>query len=151
MDLRKLRLEQLDRSLAEPIHDVQTQIPTGGWLKTIRDALGITTRQFAKRLGVSQANVIKTEQSEAHGTITLNQLRKIAEALDCTVVYSLIPRAPLSEVIDRQAQFAAEKLVGRTAHSMSLENQAVRRSITDEQVKTMKQDLLSGRWSRLWD
>jgi predicted DNA-binding mobile mystery protein A len=65
--------------------------PNRGWIKAIREALGMTTVQLAKRLGVKQPSVTALEQSEAKGTIELATLRRVAEALDCVLVYALVP------------------------------------------------------------
>ena len=76
--------------------------PVRGWIKAIREALGMTTAQLAKRLGVRQPSVVALEQSEARGTIELATLRRVAEALDCTLVYALIPNKPLEATIREQ-------------------------------------------------
>ena len=69
--------------------------PVRGWIKAVREALGMTTAQLAKRLGMKQPSVVAIEQSEAKGTIELATLRRVAEALDCTLVYALVPNKPL--------------------------------------------------------
>src|SRR5487761_199273 len=63
--------------------------PTRGWIKAIREALGMSSEQLAKRLGVKQPTVAAIERSETRGTIELATLRRAAEALDCTLVYAL--------------------------------------------------------------
>src|ERR1700689_4095382 len=73
--------------------------PVRGWTKAVREALGMTTAQLAKRLGVKQPSVVALEQSEAKGTIELATLRRVAEALDCTLVYALVPNKPLETTL----------------------------------------------------
>ena len=75
---------------------VRQSKPVRGWIKAIREALGMTAEQLAKRLGVKQPSVVALEQSEAKGTIELATLRRVAEALDCTLVYALVPNKPRS-------------------------------------------------------
>src|SRR5450432_2560904 len=65
--------------------------PLRGWIKAVREALGITTAQLAKRLGMKQPSVVAIERSEAKSTIELATLRRVAEALDCTLVYASVP------------------------------------------------------------
>ena len=50
--------------------------PVRGWIKAIREALGMTAEQLAKRLGVKQPSVVAFEQSEVKGTIELATLRR---------------------------------------------------------------------------
>src|SRR6266404_8337614 len=72
--------------------------PVRGWIKAIREALGMSTAQLAMRLGVKQPSVVALEQSEAKGTIELATLRRVAKALDCTLVYALVPGKPLEAI-----------------------------------------------------
>jgi predicted DNA-binding mobile mystery protein A len=84
--------------------------PSGGWIRAARDALGMTTRQLAGRLGVSQSAVTQLERSEVEGGIRLDSLRRTADALDCDLVYLLVPRGGSYEAI---IQRRARELAGR--------------------------------------
>ena len=75
----------------------RAQRPPKGWLRAVRDALGMTTAQLGKRLGVSQPRIVELEQSEVSGRVTLNTLQRAAEALGCRLVYALVPDRPLSD------------------------------------------------------
>jgi predicted DNA-binding mobile mystery protein A len=99
--------------------------PARGWTKAIREALGMTTVQLAKRLGVKQPSVVALEQSEAKGTIELATLRRIAEALDCTLVYALVPKKPLEGMVREHARLFSRRRRRPVEHSMLLEDQAV--------------------------
>lgn len=100
--------------------------PVRGWIKGIREALGMTTAQLAKRLDVKQPSVVAIEQSEARGTIELATLRRVAEALDCTIVYALMPNKPLEAIIRDRARAFARKRREPVEHSMLLEDQEVK-------------------------
>jgi predicted DNA-binding mobile mystery protein A len=100
--------------------------PVRGWIKAIREALGMTTAQLAKRLRVKQPSVVAIEQSEAKGTIELATLRRVAEALDCTLVYALVPNKPLETTIRDRARAFARRRRGPVEHSMLLEGQKVK-------------------------
>jgi len=105
--------------------------PVRGWIKAIREALGMTTAQLAKRLGVRQPSVVALEQSEAKGTIELATLRRVAQALDCTLVYALIPNKPLETAVhDRARAFVRRRRVP-VEHSMLLEGQKVEKKNTE--------------------
>src|SRR5215813_8399297 len=71
--------------------------PVKGWIRAVREALGMTAEQLGRRLGVKQSSVVALEQSEAKGSIELATLRRVAEALDCTLVYALVPNKPLEQ------------------------------------------------------
>src|SRR5258708_19567944 len=73
--------------------------PVRGWIQAVREALGMTTAQLAKRLRVKQPSVVAFEQSEAKGTIELATLRRVAEALDCTLLYTPLPQMPLQATL----------------------------------------------------
>ena len=99
--------------------------PVRGWIKAIREALGMTTAQLAKRLGVKQPSVVAMEQSEAKGTIELATLRRVAEALDCTLVYAIVPNKPLETTVRDRARAFARRRRAPVEHSMLLEDQKV--------------------------
>jgi len=125
--------------------------PPRGWLKAIREALGMTTTQLAKRLGVVQSRAVAIEQAEAKGTITLNSLEKAAHAMDCRLVYALVPRKPLDELVTERAKRLAKKRLESTSHSMALEAQSVNKLDEDEHYKRMVQRLLEKTGSELWE
>ena len=99
--------------------------PARGWIKAVREALGMTTAQLARRLGIRQPSVVALEQSEAKGTIELATLRRVAEALDCTLVYALVPKKPLEDIVRDRARAFARRRLEPIEHSMLLENQTV--------------------------
>lgn len=125
--------------------------PRGGWLKAIRTALGITTRQFAARVGLAHSTIVEAEQGEAAGKISLAQLRRLADALDCELRYVLVPRTPLVERVDAQAEHKAREQVASVAHTMALEAQGTGNEFREQQIAIAKDELLRGRRSRLWD
>jgi len=100
-------------------------VPVRGWTKAVREALGMTTAQLAKRLGVKQPSVVAIEQSEAKGTIELATLRRVAEALNCTLVCAFVPNQPLETTVRERARLFARRRRDPVEHSMLLEDQAV--------------------------
>jgi predicted DNA-binding mobile mystery protein A len=99
--------------------------PHKGWIRAIRDALGMSSTELATRLGVSQQSVSQMEQSEQQGTITLETLRRAANALDCDLVYVLEPRTSLDEAVKEQANRKAARHLSPLAHHSRLEDQAL--------------------------
>lgn len=149
-EFNNLRLEQLQAAVKAFGILLTKRAPSRGWLKEIREALGRTERQQAARLGISGSALHKSEQSEAQERITLGQLRKLAEGLDCELVYALVPRKPLTAVVqDRATQMAKEEVYG-VAHTMSLEDQRPTNERIQKQVARRAEELLRGKWSDLW-
>ena len=99
--------------------------PARGWIKAVREALGMTTAQLATRLRMKQPSIVAIEQSEAKGTIELATLRRVAEALDCTVVYAFVPNKPLEAAVRNRARAFLRRRRGPVEHSMLLEDQKV--------------------------
>lgn len=137
----------LDRVLA-PYRKLHRRTPPRGWIRALRDALGMTAEQLGERMGITQPSVQRLEQSEAEGTIQLKTLRRAAEALDCEVVYALVPRKTLRQTYDDAARAVARRELGRVSHSMALEDQAVEDEDEDERLRRFIAEELDPR--ELW-
>ena len=85
----------------------------------------MTAGELAGRMGVSQPSVTRLEQSERDGVARLDTLRRVADALECEVVYALVPRRPLDDMVTAQARHRARERVEQVAHTMALEDQAL--------------------------
>ena len=112
----------LDRRL-DIAKSVNLTVPRGGWIRALRDALGMPARYMADRLGVSTPAVYELERSEKAGTIQLNTLRRAADALDCDVVYALVPRRSLDHTLQTAAIERARRDMAAVNQSMRLEDQ----------------------------
>ncbi len=104
--------------------------------------------QLARRLGIKQPSVIALEQSEVKGSIELATLRRVAEALDCTVVYSLVPNKPLETMVRDRARTVARVRSAAVEHSMLLEDQTVS---TEDSEARLDEFLRETNPRRLWD
>ena len=146
-EFRSLRLKQLDRAL-EPYRAARKELrPPKGWIRAIRQALGISAGELARRLGTSRQLPLQMEKGEAEDRITLKSLRAAANALDCDLIYALVPRADsMQELIENRARSEAKKRVLAIEHSMALENQAVGR--IEEAIEEETQRLTGKRTSR---
>jgi hypothetical protein len=69
--------------------------PTEGWLKTARKSMLLSLGGAAKNAGISPTKWKDFEDRESKGTIQINSLTKLAEALDCELVYAVRPKARL--------------------------------------------------------
>jgi predicted DNA-binding mobile mystery protein A len=148
---REAARRQLDKRLSPLLNADALTRPARGWVKAIREALGMTSAQLAKRLGVSQPRVIGIEQAEAKGTITLDSLQRAANALDCRLVYALVPRTSLDALVEERATRLASKRLESTRHTMALEAQALDTGDENEQRKRLIRRLIEQAGSELWD
>lgn len=139
----RLRRKQIDSALQPLVPLRHVAHPPRGWVHEIRTALGLTTAQLASRMGLSQAGVSKLERREAEGSLTLNSLRTAADALECDLVYALVPRAgSLTAVLETRARAIATAAVTRVSHTMRLEDQGVSAAAVQEQIDELTRDLL---------
>jgi predicted DNA-binding mobile mystery protein A len=125
--------------------------PSRGWVKAIREALGMTTRQLARRIGVGQSRAVDIEKAEVTGSLTLDSLKRAARALECELVYALVPRKPLEEMVEERATALAKNIVKTTRHTMALENQSVNEEDEREQVRRHAKQIAEKSGSRLWE
>ena len=123
-DFRQLRSKQLDRALA-PLRSANVPRPPKGWIRAIREALGLSSAELAARMKTNRSLIVQQEKAEADDRITLKSLRAFATALDCDLVYAFVPRAgDLEQLVEARVRAAARTNVLGVEHSMALENQA---------------------------
>lgn len=147
---RALARKHLDKKLS-PLRDSKALLrPPKGWVKALRDALGMTAEQLARRIGVTKPRVYEIERAELNGSITLDSLERAAQAMDCQLVYALIPRQPLQSSVEQRALLEAKKRMRAAAHTMILEDQAVEEPELRQQVDALAKELLSQKGSILW-
>jgi predicted DNA-binding mobile mystery protein A len=125
--------------------------PPRGWIKAIRESLGMTTRQLAHRIGVSQSRAVDIEKAETRGSITLASLERAARALDCDVVYALVPRQPLQTMVEERASRLAETRLKSARHTMVLEDQSVYDADEQDQIKKLRRELVEKSGTALWE
>lgn len=145
--MQQLARRQLD-TRNEQLRKVPAEVfarPQAGWLRAVRDALGMSTRDMAARLGVTSMAISKLEASERAGTIGLDTLARAADALGCDVVYTLVPRAPLEQQVRRQAEAVARSELGPVATTMALEDQSVDAQTTQSLVEDRIAELIDSR------
>lgn len=142
---------QLDKRLKAFTNPDTLARPPRGWIKAIREALGMTAEQLAARLRVSQPRVLAIEKAETTGSVTLHTLERAAQALDCRLVYALVPRQPLDALVEERAAALARKRLRSTSHTMALEAQSVVSEDEQAQLEQMTRRLLERAGPALWD
>lgn len=141
----------IDARLASLRESDQLRAPSAGWIKAIRQALGMTTAQLGRRMGVSQPRAVELEQAEADHSVTLKSLERAAEALGCRLVYALVPTEPLEGRVRRQAEAVAARHMAAAGHSMRLEDQGTKPAVEEREVQRLAAELMARRPARLWD
>ena len=136
-NVSNLRRRQLDRTLLRPL--VEAKVPQQGWVREIRKALGMTVSQLGARMGIAQSNASRLEKSEGEGGVTLRSLKRAAEAMDCQLVYFLVPN-----------QESFEELLERLKHTMALEDQAAWEADEEQLLNDFTQQIASNP-AQLWD
>lgn len=139
---------ELDRKFNAADLDPVRALPRSGWIRAIRGALGMSQAVLAERLAVSAAAVNKLEHAERHGGITISKLAQVAAALDCTLVYALVPNSTLEQTVMAQARKVATDMLGYVARTMALEAQGIDDDRQREAIDRYAQQLTAS--GKLW-
>jgi XRE family transcriptional regulator, regulator of sulfur utilization len=149
---KDLKLKQVDELISKLTVDDSISRPKTGWINLVRNTLGMSARALGRRVGLTQSRVALIEKGEAEKTITLHTLEKLADGLDCKLVYFLVPKEKsLSALREKQAYKKAVLLDSYTEHQMELEDQATSSNYQKENLEKLKEEYLR-KWSRdFWD
>ena len=146
----ELRLRQLDANLDRWRNADLPPRPASGWIRAVRDGLGMAATHLATRLGVATSTITRLETSEAEDTISLATLRRVAETLGCELHYALVPKQSLSDTLKNRAMALARQQMDAVSHTMALEAQATSREIVEAQTWALAETLLKGPRRALW-
>ncbi len=124
-EYREIRLKQLSISLA-PFEEAKTiSRPFRGWLRAIREALGLSLEKVGQKANTTKQAIQRFEKAEANERITLRTLRRVAEAMGCELVYAIVPKSgSIEELAEQGARDEATKRVLSVHRTMALEDQA---------------------------
>jgi predicted DNA-binding mobile mystery protein A len=149
---RHLQREQLDKRL-KSLRAVNLRRPAVGWIRAIREALGMSGRQLADRMGVANSHRMKLEKGEVSGIATMRSLQRAAEAMDCDFVYAFVPknRASLEELVHQQAERAARRVLDEVGTTMALEAQPIDDSFKKREIDRIAKQLIDAMPRNLWD
>jgi predicted DNA-binding mobile mystery protein A len=147
----KLAREQLDETMRNFDSLKKAAIPPKGWIRAIRDTLGMSGEQLAKRLGVNQQRIARLERDEKLGKVTLNTMKSTAEALNCVFVYGIVPRDSLEQTVKDQAGKVAKTRMSRSNQMMRLEKQELSQEEKSKALKYLIEDIIETMPKSLWD
>ena len=140
-------VDRVARRLAGPV----AALPREGWIATVRQALGMSRPQLAKRLGVTRARISQAEQAEISGNVTLKTMHAFAEAMGCRFVYAIVPDGKVGDVIKQQAIKKAGAVVSIANTHMALEKQALSRKQNETEIRRIADSLVHTMPSDLWE
>jgi predicted DNA-binding mobile mystery protein A len=149
-EFRALEQKRLDSKLDRASNLRAVEAPPTGWIKSVRQALGMTAAQLAKRLGMSPQSVLALEKREVAVAITLATLEKAAHALDCEMHVVFTSRRGTGQIVYERAMKKAREERNEIVHTMGLEAQGdgVREALDLEKIA---ESWRTKRRSRLWD
>lgn len=139
----------LDQRLSRLPSPESLAVPPKGWVRAIRDALGMSGAQLASRMDMTPQAVVSLEQSEAAETIQLQTLRRAASALQCRLVYALVPETSLEDMVRTRARHKALRALSRVSHTMAIEDQAVLNDDLEARIDRFVSETLRDR--DLWE
>lgn len=149
---RILLIEQLDQKLQPFSQTRMVLVPERGWINTIRTTLNMTMAQLGTKLNITRQGVKRIEESEANGTITLNSLKDVANAMDLKFVYALVPKnGTIDDLIETKAEKLAQKIVLRTNQNMKLEDQGIGDDKISKTIKDLAIEIKRELRKSLWD
>jgi len=147
-EYREMRLRQLSKSLAAFEVAKSNPRPQLGWLRAIREALGITLNQVGKNMRATRQRIKNFEDAERQDRITLASLRRVAEAMGCELVYAIVPKSgTIVELAEKQAVDEATKAGARCRTTMAA-SRTKPREMSIRQSSRKRSGYLNGQESR---
>jgi len=147
---KELEINQLDKKLRAWKPLAASTRPPSGWLRAIRTAMDIPAAYVAKRAQISRPRVLQIEKAEQSEAITLRTLRQLAHAMDCDLVYAVVPRKPLRQRLEDQIRNVAQLMLARVQHTMSLEDQSLQNKDLKDQLSRLIDTVRASSRRKLW-
>ena len=152
MSKKSLQIQQLNSKMLAFASLQKIAPPPTGWIKAIRNAIGMSMLQLGKRLSITKQSVQDIERREKDGSISIKALREAARALDMQLVYGFVPNdGSLEALIDRKAKELATQIVQRTSNSMKLEDQENSKQRIEKAIEERATIIKNEMPKTLWD
>jgi predicted DNA-binding mobile mystery protein A len=136
--------------LLTSLKELNIKPPKRGWIKAVREMLGMTVSQLGKRSGLDSTTVTRLEDNEVKDSITLRSLKKLADSLECDLIYSLVPKTSFEEILSKRAEALIKKQARKAEHTMSLEDQGGG-DISSNKLALEKAILIRSLDKQLWE
>jgi predicted DNA-binding mobile mystery protein A len=152
MGKKSLQLQQLNNKMLGFASLKQLAVPPTGWIKAIRNAMGMSGQQLGNKLSVTKQGILDFEKREKDGSITIKALKEIGRAMDMQLVYGFVPNdGSLDALIEKRAHELASKIVLRTANTMMLEDQGNSKNRIEKAIKERAAEIKNNMPKMLWD
>ncbi|MEN9457975.1 MAG: hypothetical protein RL135_549 [Bacteroidota bacterium] len=152
MSKKLLQIQQLDHKM-QALGDIKNVIPpSSGWVKAIRNAIGMSMLQLGNRMSITKQSIQDIERREKKGSITINALKEVANAMDMQLVYGFVPKdGSLAKLIDKKVTKLATEIVMRTNNTMQLEDQAISQKRIEKAILERANEIKNEMPKALWD
>ena len=148
----KLQFQQLNEKMDQLNGMQHVIVPPIGWIKAIRNGIGMSMEQLGKKLSITKQGVMDIEKREKEGAITIKSMQEIGKAMDTQFVYGFVPKAgSLEQMIEYRALEIASKIVERTSTTMKLEDQANSKERIEKAIKERATEIINKTPKILWD
>ncbi len=152
MKTKNLQLQQLDAKMKAIDLMRNTVPPPSGWIRAIRQAIGMSLEQLGRKTGGSKQTILAMENREKLGSVTINTLREAAAAMDMELVYGFVPKdGSLDALLQRRAKEMAATIVGMASQTMQLEGQGISDERLQRAIKERAKEILDQTPKILWD
>ncbi len=146
---RRLRRTQLDRSFIQ-LKTLNLKTPKKGWIKEVRESLGMSMKDLADRLGTIKQRIERIEKDEVASKVSLETMKKTAEAMNCDFIYFVVPKNSLEETLKDQGLKAAQKILKQVGKTMALEAQTTSTLSQKKLVENLAQEMLLNEDRKIW-
>jgi predicted DNA-binding mobile mystery protein A len=148
----KLQFQQLNEKMDKLTVLQHLIMPPIGWIKAIRNGIGMSMEQLGKKLSITKQAVMDIEKREKEGAITIKSMQEIAKVIDMKFVYGFVPNAgSLEQMIETRSLEIATKIVQRTSNSMKLEDQVNSKERIEKAIKERAAEIINKTPKILWD
>jgi predicted DNA-binding mobile mystery protein A len=152
MSKKSLQIQQLNSKMLAFASLQKVAPPPTGWIKAIRNAVGMSMLQLGKRLSITKQSVHDIERREKDGSVSIKALREAARALDMQLIYGFVPNdGSLEALIDRKAKELATQIVQHTSNSMKLEDQENSKQRIEKAIEERATIIKNEMPKTLWD
>jgi predicted DNA-binding mobile mystery protein A len=152
MNKKSLQIQQLSSKMQAYSSLQKLAPPPTGWIRAIRNAIGMSMQQLGNRLSMTKQSVQDIERREKDGSITIKALREAAKALDMQLLYGFVPAdGSLEALIDRKAKELAKQIVLRTSNTMKLEDQENSKQRIEKAIEERAITIKNEMPKTLWD
>ena len=152
MGKKSLQIQQLNGKMLAFASLQKVAPPPTGWIKAIRNAIGMSMLQLGNRLSITKQSVQDIERREKDGSVTIKALREAARALDMQLIYGFVPNdGSLELLIERKAKELATQIVMRTNNTMKLEDQENTKQRIEKAIQERTTIIKTEMPKTLWD